>query len=79
MRLLDAVVLRIESLLSERGLTKYQLCKIGRINYSTLKKLTNLKSNTALMNTIYQICSTLEISLVEFFDDELFDYENLED
>lgn len=79
MKLVEAIALRVKNILEDRGINQYYLHKNGGIPRSTISELINLKKKNVSIDTIYQICSTLEITLVEFFDDKLFDCENLED
>ncbi len=79
MKLIEAVSLRVKKLLLEKGVSQYYLFKNGGIPRSTISELINLKKKNVSIDTIYQICSTLEITLVEFFDDELFDFDNIID
>lgn len=72
MKLSKAVGKRIENLLIERKMTQYQLYKNGGIPRSTISVTIDGKHQTVKLDTIYQICATLEISLKEFFDDVLF-------
>lgn len=72
MKLSVAVGKRIEKLLAQRGMTQYQLYKNGGIPRSTISVTVSGKYKTLKLDTVYQICATLGISLKEFFDDELF-------
>ena len=49
------------------------LTKLGGIPRSTISVTRNVKRNTVKIDTIYQICATLKISLKDFFDDPIFD------
>ena len=77
MKLSVAVGQRIEKLLRERNMTQYQLSKNGGIPRSTISVVVSGKHSTVKLDTIYQICATLNITLEEFFKDELFS--NIED
>ena len=77
MKLSVAVGQRIEKLLREHNMTQYQLSKNGGIPRSTISVTVSGKHNTVKLDTIYQICATLNITLEEFFKDELFS--NIED
>ncbi len=79
MKLVEAIALRVKNILEDRGINQYYLHKNGGIPRSTISELINLKKKNVSIDTIYQICSTLEITLVEFFDDELFDFDNIID
>lgn len=73
MKLYEAIAERTKQLLNERGLSNYHLFKRGGIPRSTISAVINAKKQNVTTNTVYQICSTLEISLKEFFDNPIFD------
>ena len=78
MTLAEAIGKRIQNLLDERNFSQYQLYKRGGVPRSTVcEVIHHTRTRRVSVDTIYQICSTLEISLQEFFDDPLFD--NLDD
>ena len=70
MKLNEAVAKRIENLCRERNITIYKLAKDGGMNKNTIYQVKDC--STVTLNTIYEICATLNISLKEFFDDEIF-------
>ncbi len=77
MKLSEAIGKRVENLLAERNMTQYQLFKNGGIPRSTISVTVDGKYKTVKMDTVYQIATTLGLTLKEFFDDPLFD--NLDD
>lgn len=77
MKLVEAIGKRVENLLKERNLTQYYLYKTGGIPRTTINDVVNVRKKRVSTDTIYQICSTLNLSLKEFFNDSMF--ENLED
>lgn len=77
MKLHEAISQRVRNLLEQKGLKQYALFKQGGIPRSTISTLINANIKKVSTDLIYQICSTLEISLQEFFDDPLFN--NLDD
>ncbi len=77
MTLSEAVAQRIKSILKERNMSQYQLCKEGGIPRSTVFVLSEAKYKTVKLDTVYQIVATLGMSLTEFFDDPIFN--NLQD
>ena len=77
MKLTEAIGFKIKDLLEERNLNQYWLFKNGGIPRSTICDVINSKKKKVSTNTIYQICSTLDITLSEFFSDPYFD--DLED
>lgn len=77
MKLTEAIAIRVKKLLNERGLSQYSLFKNGGVPRSTVSNVVNNNKKRVSTETVYQICSTLGISLKEFFDDEIFD--NIDD
>lgn len=77
MKLVEAIGKRVENLLKERNLTQYYLYKTGGIPRTTINDVVNVRKKRVSTDTIYQICSTLNLSLKDFFNDPMF--ENLED
>ena len=77
MKLHEAIAQRVKNLLEQKGLKQYALYKEGGIARSTISTLISSNIKNVSTDLIYQICSTLEISLKDFFDDPLFD--NLND
>ncbi|MBQ2714542.1 MAG: helix-turn-helix transcriptional regulator [Clostridia bacterium] len=73
MKLSKAIGKRVEILLKERNMTQYKLSKKGGIPRSTISVIIDGKYETVKLDTVYQIVATLDISLKEFFDHEIFD------
>ena len=72
MKLTEAVGKRVEELITERKMTQYELGKKGGIPRSTICVTIEGRYKTVKLDTIYQICATLGISLEEFFNSPLF-------
>ncbi len=77
MKLVDAISQRLKNLLAERNISQYYLYKNGGIARTTINDIVNKRNLRVSTEVIYQICSTLNITLSEFFNDPLF--ENLDD
>ena len=73
-----AVALRISNLLIKNNMTQYALCKRIAMSEETLRSIINERYKTVKLDTIIQICDGLNISLQEFFADDLFRRENLD-
>lgn len=73
-----AVALRISNLLVKNGLTQYALCKKITMSEETLRSIINERYKTVKLDTIIQVCDGFNISLQEFFADDLFRRENLD-
>lgn len=72
MTLAEAVSHRIFELCKERGITLNKLATICGITQSTLNNIANGGSNNPKLATIKKICDGLEITLVDFFDADVF-------
>ena len=67
-----AIRQRIINLAIENNVSLHQLSLDAGIPYSTLSSFLNGKSEDPKSSTILHICEGLNISLKDFFDDELF-------
>ena len=72
MKLSKAISIRITQLLNERNLSQYSLFKNGGVPRSTMCDVINNKKKRVSTETVYQICSTLGLTLRDFFDDPIF-------
>lgn len=73
-----AVALRVSNLLVKNHLTQYALCKKIVMPEETLRSIIDERYKTVKLDTIILICDGFDISLQEFFNDDLFKRENLE-
>lgn len=78
MKLSVAIAKRISSLCEERGISLNKLSMMSCITQSTLNSIMKNESNNPKILTIYRICYGLNISIVEFFDDKIFENIDLE-
>ena len=72
MKVGEAVRERIRGLCAERGITINQLATLSGITQSTLNNIVSGRNNSATVATIQKICNGLNISLLDFFDNDLF-------
>ena len=68
----DKVVLRIQQLLDERNITLNKLAALSGLHQSTLNNIMHRINKNATIKTIDFICKGLGISLVDFFESEVF-------
>lgn len=68
----QAVALRIEQLCIQHHITLNKLATICGITQSTLNNIVNKGSNNPTVATVKKICDGLDITLVDFFNTELF-------
>lgn len=78
MQLNEAISRRFSQLLSEKNMTQYQLFIKSGVPKSTINNVINCSYETVKLRIIYEMCQGMEISLADFFQSELFDYDNLE-
>lgn len=63
---------RIHELCYERNISLNKLSIICGITQSTLSNITSGRSKNPTVSTIKKICDGLDMTLVEFFDTDLF-------
>ena len=73
MRIKEAVAQRIMDLCTERDISINTLGNISGVNPSTIYSMLNSKSQNPGVVSLQKICDGLEISIRDFFNDELFD------
>lgn len=72
MRGCDAVKQRILKLLKERKLSINKVCMLGNLTTSTLNTMLNDKSEYCSVRTLQKVCQGLNITLYDFFSDDIF-------
>ena len=78
MNLNRAFALRLSKLLEDRKMTKYRFEKESGLTHSALRYIFNEVNNDVKFSTIVKTCNALNITILEFFDDDLFKLENLD-
>ncbi len=78
MKLNKVFALRVREILKEKKMTQYKLAQETGLYHSTLTDILNCKYNTPTFKNIDLIMRALGMSMAEFFDSELFDFEKLE-
>lgn len=72
MKAQEAVVLRINGLCKQHRISVNHLATLAGMNPSTMKNIVyGLTRNTGI-ETVAKICSGLNMTLTDFFDDEVF-------
>ena len=69
----EAVAQRIINLCKERNIAVNALGNLSGINPSTIYSMLNTKSQNPGVVSLQKICDGLEISIRDFFNDDLFD------
>ena len=68
----EAVKIRILDLCKKNDITVNKLATISGLTQSTLSNITLGRNNSTTISTIKKLCDGLDISIVEFFDNDLF-------
>lgn len=76
MKVSQAVAQRIIDLCGEYNITINKLCTLSAVTQSTVNDIVNHKAKNIGIVTIKKLCDGLQITVSEFFDDDLF--KNLE-
>lgn len=74
----DAVVKRIASLLAEKKMTQYRLEQLSGIQHGHMQWIMSGKSKTVTLSTVMMLANGFGMTVVEFLNDDMFLYENLE-
>ncbi len=72
----EAVKFRIASLCEARNITINKLGTISGVTRSTINNITSGRNKSTTISTIKKLCDGLNITVIEFFDDDVF--KNLE-
>ncbi len=72
MRIKEAVAQRIINLCKERDIAINALGNISGVNPSTIYSMLNSKSQNPGIVSLQKLCDGFEITIKEFFDDDLF-------
>jgi len=78
MQLNEAVSKRLTELLQERHMTPYQLYMKSGVPKSTIGNIINCAYPSMKLRIIHELCQGLSISMIDFFQSNLFDEDNLE-
>lgn len=77
MEISQALSLRIREILKERKLSQYKLEQMSGISHNTMSFLLNCKYKAANIKTVFVIIESLGMTVKEFFDSPLFDFEDM--
>lgn len=69
----EAVKKRILELCDQRNLSINKLCIMSGVTQSTVNNIISGRNNSATVATIKKLCDGLGISILDFFNSELFE------
>lgn len=72
MQLSDAIRLKVNNLIKDNNVNVWYICKNTGIPCSTLTTFLNGKTKLLKIDTLLHICEAFNITLSEFFKDEVF-------
>lgn len=78
MKLNKAFSLRVREVLKEKNMTQYKLAQETGLHHSTMADILNCKYKSPNFKNITLIVKALGLSMTEFFDSDLFNFNNLE-
>ena len=73
-----AFALRVREILKDKKMTQYKLAQETGLYHSTLTDILNCKYQTPNFKNMALIIRELGMTMTEFFDSELFDFDKLE-
>ncbi|WP_317854211.1 helix-turn-helix transcriptional regulator [Chakrabartyella piscis] len=68
----EAVKQRLLRLCEGRGITINKLATMSGVTQSTLNNIVSGRNNSTTISTIKKLCDGLDITIIDFFDDDLF-------
>lgn len=77
MKISEVIALRIRQILKQRKMTQYKLEQLSGISHNTMINLLNARYNAANMRTVFIIIYSLGMTIKDFFDDPLFDFDDM--
>ena len=78
MTLNQAFAIRVRELLKEKKMTQYKLEQATSIYHSTMNAILNNRTKASNFKSIALIIRALGISITEFFDSSVFNFDNLD-
>lgn len=76
MQIKDAIVFRFKKICKERNISNNQLATLSGITPSTVYSMMDSSRKDLSVITVKKLCDGLNISITEFFEDDIF--KNLE-
>ena len=77
MKLNDVISIRIRQLLAERNMTQYKLEQLSGLTHNTMLSIMSARYQSCNLKTLMKIIQALNISAKDFFDDPMFEFENI--
>ncbi len=78
-KLIELDSMRITQLLEDRQWTRYHLSQRSGVSCSTISMIIDCKNKSVKDSTILNLCRGFDISLLDFYNHEMFKPENISD
>ena len=78
MTLNEAFAARVKAIMKEKKITQYKITQETSIYPSTMNYILHGKTKASNFKTMALIIRALGVSVADFFDDSVFDFNNLE-
>ncbi|MDE6551284.1 MAG: helix-turn-helix transcriptional regulator [Clostridia bacterium] len=78
MTLNEAFAIRVKEILEEKKITQYKLCQQTGLYPSTMNYILHAKTKASNFKSIALIIRELGITMTEFFDSPVFNFDNLD-
>ncbi len=78
MKLSTAVAMRVSNILRDKNMSQYRLERIIAMPHNTMRTLMSERNKSVNLRTVMQIIKGLDMTTSEFFDDPLFESDDLE-
>lgn len=72
MKMKEAVVLRFQNLCEQRGLSRNGLAALSGVTPSTVYSMMDDRRKELSISVVKKLCDGLDMSVQEFFEDEIF-------
>ena len=68
----EAVSIRLLELCKDKNITVNKLATLSAVTQSTVNDIVNMKSKNIGIVTLKKLCDGLQITITDFFDDDIF-------
>ena len=78
MKVQKAVAIRLSNLMLKHNITQYEVAKRMNTDKNTVKHILNEDYKSIKFDTVIKIAQAFNMTLLEFLDDKVFNYDNLD-
>jgi len=77
MKLSEAIAKRIKFYLKDKNMTQYRLEQLTSIPHNTMQDIMHVRYGGMNAKNLFTIIKALELTIIEFFNDEIFNLDVL--